>query len=734
MEQNSSEDSGIPKALETALNKAFPSKLSAHTKVLAHEVLRLIDILNEQYVPNFPERDDIQIHAQCLVEGQQHLPTNEELKAVYQDITKQKSIERYFFTAFIASVMDSPSQDKTQFDQYKAITFFVCIRLFIIGKHNSSIEAVCNEIRQWSLGNRDTLSNNLPCSIDSKLQQLISKLDTARVQYKENSQTQQLSRQLSRFYVPYNNSYHEKEGTKRNKRPHYGPRPTDLITNEIEDDDAEVTIIEFHEIAKVTEPWEQEEAHSEKRKSTFLVTMQENSSNGYAVQKLQAKAKINQMLKKSMSLPCDIHSASVFEIRVLIKTILEDSSIKEGARSFLLCSLLLGSSFECLSQFNFEKNAVKRKHVLPTQKLRKKISPLVNNQICQTLTLPLPVMINTSLISKNQLADVEGEATRILAEINKTHGTNITKTKVKKFLEQKLVQESTDPTIIALIKGESTVENPELSYTQLTTNQVLEVQQKFILYIENIADCKFTYVQQTPEQKPPIGSPFYDNDDVISLLLHLLQKRIQDEEDNFSSKAHNNITYHVQTIIGLSSGYRPVTGWLGTITDYDLANHSVWISDKEQLGDTKGREIILPDIAVLVLKQYLQYLQTCSLKVNPPYQKLIKRYQNAQNGNEHLFFYRTEGRYEEVTPKTIISHFDAVFPLPPNWHRHFARSLFVSENMHPDVISAWMGHTNLNSPAFSRFCSYSMADMKELARALNNKLTQLKCEVINYVK
>lgn len=96
---------------------------------------------------------------------------------MYQVLVKQKQLEKYYFSAFIASVMRSPSQDHQQFEQYKAITLLVCAKLYTMGRHESAIKSVCNEIRQWSLGKRNELSNNLPDVIDSEMKKLIDELD-----------------------------------------------------------------------------------------------------------------------------------------------------------------------------------------------------------------------------------------------------------------------------------------------------------------------------------------------------------------------------------------------------------------------------------------------------------------------------------------------------------------------------------------------------------------------------
>jgi|TARA_R110001583_G_scaffold843_1_gene7704 integrase len=733
MNENQSDSRFAKEVILNALNNAFPKALSSYHHIIAREVLRLTGLLKSQYKLEFKELTTIKEHAESFADVSIVNSENANLKVLYDHLKSNKQLKKYYFVAFISCVMSSPSQDKNQYDQYKAIILFVCAKLYMMGFHESAIKGVCNELRQWALGKRNSLSNNLPDIINSEIERLLQELDDARKTNLEVSFTEQIGHQLSRIFIPIRDSQENKEGITRNVKPQFGRRKTVIIGKKIEDDTNESTIIELSEITKTKEQWAREESGTQKTKNAYLVSMKKPLMNGYAIQKLQAKAKVNQALKNQMSLPCDINNASNFEIETLLKFCLNNDQTNDLARSFILASLMLGNSFEQLSlwHFNTKENTLIRQHLLPTQKYRQTIKPLVQH-IQKSYSITLPAIINSAVLTKYG-QQVENDIADALSALNKKHGTHLTKRKIAKFLGQKLKQEAIDPTIIALIMGESANTHPELSYTQLTGNQLSQTHQRYINYLEKLAEQKFRYIHAHQTSDELIGSPLFIKDDVISITIKSIQAKIAAERGIESDKYHNFITYYVQIALAISSGYRPVTGWLGKITDLNLFNKTFWISDKEIQQKTNGRVVVLPDITLSIIEKYIAYLHFFKVKTRRIDIKLSQRYEDALNGKEHLFFYRQGLSTEEVSPKSMSSHFDSIIPLPLNWYRHYARSLLVSKSIDPDLIAAWMGHAEVNSPSFTRFCSYSMADLKRVANCLNQKLIDTNFKAIDYV-
>lgn len=724
--------------LKNVLNNAFPQELIDKHGSIADEIISLTQLLSYQYQLDFPELETIKSLAQLKISNTQ-IPVDEHKKSltlIYQALVKNKQIEKYYFTAFIVSVMRSPSHDHQQFEHYKAITLLVCAKLYAKGDHESAIKSVCNEIRQWSLGKRNDLANNLPDVIDIDMGKLLDELDSKRKEKFEINKSSRLGNQLSNIYVPYNDSYYLNDGILRKKALRDpGAPPTSLIINPVEFEGPD-TVTELIEIQMHQEAWASEEAASERKKKSFLVSMKQPSGNGYAIQKLQAQAIINQIQKNNMRLACAINQATKFEIRVLISYCLDSSKVSEKTRSFLLASLTLGSSLERINQLNYNSanNSLIIEHILPTQKQRKPIIKLITPTKTKFF-IELPLDITTNLLSDLDDSTLD-RISKLLSFINKKHGASLTKTKISSYLRYTFKQESVDPTIIALIEGQTAQIAPELSYTHLSNLDVQQTYYRFLTYLENLSsksnNIQFKR-QNNIQEESPIGSPLVMSDGILFCFFKTLDKNIKELSGYYSQSQHNLVTYYALFTLALSSGYRPVTGWLGKISDYNLHSSTLWISDKEILQSETGRLITLPQIALRILKRYLQYLKAGAVDASKLNLEISARYQQAITGEQHLFFFITNNSIEEVTPTSMTAHFDSVFPLPLNWHRHYIRSLLCKEKIHPELIAAWMGHAQLNEPAFTRFSSYSIVDLKIISDLINQKLTSVNCKEISFV-
>ncbi|WP_076543070.1 hypothetical protein [Shewanella sp. UCD-KL21] len=724
--------------IKHAVNNAFPEELIDYHATIAVEIINLTRVLSHQYQREFPELTAIKSLAKIKITNpftstEIH---KQSLTSLYRELTSKKQLEQYYFTAFISSVMLSPSQDQKQFEQYKAITLFVCAKLYMMGRHESAIKSVCNEIRQWSLGKRNELSNNLPDVITIEMIKLLEALDSKRKEKLEYSNKSRIGRQISNIYVPYNDCHTGSEGILRKttlRDP--GATPTRLIATPVENEDGDI-ITEIKQVKVSNEGWALEEAASDQKKS-LLISMKKPSKNGYAVQKLMAQATSNRLLKTKMRLPCDIYQATNFEISTLLKYCMDHTIVCEKTRSFILASLTLGTSLQHISQrdYNLSKNTLEFEHILPTQSQRKRIIKLIS-PIQTLLVIQLPNDIKTHLLNDLEQSTLD-KISNLLKHINKQHRTNLSTQKISNYLAQKLKQEAIDPTIIALIQGQTADEIPALSYTHLAEQTVNKTYQRFLKFLEN-SSIKFEYILKFDysiehEKNKVIGSPLVIGDEILAKFFNTIEQNISDISDLYSHSRHNLITYYVLFTLAISSGYRPVTGWLGKITDYNLLNHTLWISDKEMHQSISGRVIKIPEIAVSILEHYKQYLKAGKVEFMNRKIALSQRYDHAITGEEHLFFFITDNKIEEVTPKTMTDHFDRVLPLPLNWHRHYIRSLLVREEINPELIAAWMGHSELNEPAFTRFCSYSINDLSIISDYINKKLASVNCRGINFV-
>lgn len=436
---------------------------------IAQEILRLMGLLNNNFKDVFSEFEFLIIEAEqrCLVE-------NATLNNLLHRIKKDKTLKTQFVPAFICSELKMVSYNQAQFEQYKALTLIVCLRLMLMGEHDSAVKNVCNEIRLYSDGRRDNLIPWLPDINNRMLHELIVELDTLRQQASDNPETMTVSNQLSHFYVSYHDSHEFNSGIRRNMSSREFTKTSMIRVSAAEslDDDIDATVAELREFTHADENWQKEENSSGHTIILKIVTLTSSGSNCYATELLVAKATANRMLKKKMSFTCDPYLPTTFEIHKLIQecTIALTSDSTSTAQ-LLLLMLFLGISADQVRQlkptkFDQQIIGITREHVLPTQAHRAELTPLLK-QVSSTFMLPIPISVHAG-IKSFKFEDVnDAQITSFIQKINKKHSCHITRTKISACLAHKMNQESIDPVFTELIKGSQINSLAALSYTQI---------------------------------------------------------------------------------------------------------------------------------------------------------------------------------------------------------------------------------------------------------------------------
>lgn len=266
---------------------------------------------------------------------------------------------------------------------------------------------------------------------------------------------------------------------------------------------------------------------------------------------------------------------------------------------------------------------------------------------------------------------------------------------------------------------------------------------RYITYLNNINkqshDAEiFLLTYNDTEKDILLGSPLSIELSILQQLFSAMESRlcssIKKENHLNDIEYHNLVTIHVQTVLALSSSYRPVINWLGRISDINLVTGHYWVSDKESIRGNPGRIVIIPQLTIKILKQYLRFLDNRATYYRNTDSKLSLRYQNAKNDNEALFFYRGEHQFYDSRPETIKPLMDAIFPLPLNWHRHHIRTYLHDSMTHPELIAAWMGHSDLGQSAFTQYSGLVVNDLEIITQLINQHLHDIGIKVINYEK
>jgi len=728
---------------------------------ISHEVLRLTRLLSPALKVSFDEdillQEKLREHSSCtsctkktlLIRCKDHLGT-------------------YYLPAMLASEPIRKSYNLEQFDQYKALMLSVAIKLIFMGSTQGLIKRACDEIRLYAEGKRENLTPYLPRlnKVGNRyLQSLISDFETARDDLPNSDLSKKLTKaidaQLAHYHTPLSNCAEGKQGIEKSGGTREFTSKHTMVETIYEDaeleDENNIEVKVLASQKKATEKY-QEEENIGNTKEFVVVTIKEASSehtlSHYGAQALQAKAILDHIIQNKISASCSINQATEFEIQQLLAYCENHyySSTEDQCpvAKCLMIMLFLGDNFPQVFNTKFSiknrNNTLTRKHAIPSQNQRPEVA-LYLPHVSKSFDITFPYSLqNATLLQRVTKEDLVGA----LSTINKQHHTHLTLNKISGFLSHYHKQIGIDPVLTQLISDPDVQKLPALSYTHINIEDLIDTFNNFVDYLYSTAptlsisrptiSVKKASKKQPVDSNQKIGSALYVSEEILSSLMSKLIERLNKSAANknywFTEDHHDLITSYTQMVLGLSSGYRPVTGWLGKKSDLNLFSGEYYIADKDSLAIGSGRVVIVPPLTLKIIKQYLEFVSQAAHYFKNTNSQLSKRYQKILNSREHLFFYRNtqdpEKSFDESTPDTIILQFD-YFPLPPNWHRHQLRTLLHKHNVTPDLIDAWMGHTGISQTAFSQFSSIGIEDLRGISNHTEDLLLRIGVKEVAYV-
>lgn len=467
----------------------------------------------------------------------------------------------------------------------------------------------------------------------------------------------------------------------------------------------------------------------------------------YELEKRKAKSVAANIVRQKLRLNCSTSQATKHEIETLLTYCLSSNS---QTSQYLLLMLFSGKDItkehklQWINAFNAI-NGYTIDYELPTQK----ILPLSEiNFTATTVTIPIPT-IEFEEYPSFPLSQKQTEKCQLLLDnINKSHGTKITLSKITGFFSQYLKQQNLDTIFDAVFSGADIRSCPALFYTQVSSSSLLRIQERYLALLNQFLlkhRINFPMPNFNTSTSQMLGSPIPLSDEKLKLMLNTMQKKIRkivDEEPDChqghlktinSYRFHNCYTVFVQTIMTFSSGYRPVNGWGGTLKDYFIEEGMLWISDKEYIKGDNSRLIILPSIAIDILKQYILYLENLNKNVGLEQHNTKTKIKSIWGGDEHLFLLFTYlDQLESLKPKQVwnmqISLGEIELP-QANWGRHQIRTYLHTHGIPTEYIAAWMGHSLGHLHSHGHFSSLSNDGPKLIAKQIDRLLQNLGVEV-----
>jgi len=634
--------------------------------------------------------------------------------------------------------------------RYQVVIILSCLKLHIIGIHDSAIQNALREIRLISTDSEHlpllALLPDLPKDVLHNLGALTSALDKLRNQ--NNPSSALLQRGLSFLYIAINNACKWSEGiTRTRKRKHDRDRDRDRsvtftpsqpeklkLTRQAPTDDTDLTVSELtisriHTNAELDEVDENLDIRSGK-----VINIKEPSSPHKAMELRvrQSKRLAEQLSIRQLSLSCSFEQASEWDIQHLVVEavgLLSDGSNQESA-AILLLSLLSGRSPEQLTSNNATKLMQEFKqhpclcltHSVPASKQSPDCNTLLPS-VHERLISPLPAALKGQKITCSSLDTDKLNA--IISGINDRHQTRLTLGRISRFLEHWYLNQGLDRAEIALIRGELPKSRPALSYSSLDADLIIEHHRDYIDAVFRMAeiDPGLPTLHLTNNR---LGSRLVLPKHVLHNLFDFLSPppaiKISNSLDGIITY-HNRYVAYVCALLTFVTGHRDVTAPMGQLSDYNPYTQTWWISDKEVRHGLAARTVVLPITAARQVELYLQHLRALEQRTRFVAPKISERCETALAGSANLLFaistpFEMEAAPADLCPSLLRSLYGKKLPFPRNWPRHHLRSELKQLGVAPEQIDGWMGHEEIGEEALGRHSGLSRRFLDQIANQI----------------
>ncbi|MBU2871043.1 hypothetical protein [Colwellia sp. E2M01] len=679
---------------------------------------------------------------------------------------------KYHACAFTSSTLQNRLYNIDSYNRYKLLVLLCVTRLARMGSPSSTIHKILSEIRQLSLGKRDELLPHLPDPCINELKTLINMLDENR--HREDV-TERITTFLSSYFVSFNDAYSHNVRSEHNRKSGQRSVTTIIVSPKArEDEDDEGYVVhrlktEVKENNKVREHWDTEEENNIPEKIQAFAVIKSTSSDPIEHTRRSMKAKniVDRLSMRNQSLACDYKILTSYEIRILLTCVLDDLASKSyefnTAKALIFCVLFGRSVTEIeeiqeqrKTRFAYDNNkecwVIKIKHTVSTFKQEKAVEHLIT-AVSDHVEYYLPEQLSSLLTKRFSVASKE-EAQKYLTAVNKKFNTRLSIPRIACYFMDYCKDKNIDPVLVEVIGQTTSRQDSAIPYTHITQQQINTTLNLFVGHLNKLLSAKHLdlLVPNTTlnlNKGISIGSPLMlKNSEIIKVnqqhIHHL--KELNSSIYTDVNELHNEFVFYLYRMITMASGYRPVSGTGGKLSDINFLSNEYWISDKENRDRESARIIVLPDMVMQQLEEYKKHLAKLKFKfkysainitkkidavLDEPEPDRSKQDESESDDQSHfLFLISSDNEILEVSPKTIKPYMDKQFPVQLNWNRHYMRSTLMERNISPSVIYHFMGHDDIGSEGMGRYSGLSYYDFKELSVVINNILEELKFEVV----
>ena len=187
-------------------------------------------------------------------------------------------------------------------------------------------------------------------------------------------------------------------------------------------------------------------------------------------------------------------------------------------------------------------------------------------------------------------------------------------------------------------------------------------------------------------------------------------------------------------ILNLATGARPVTDMYGERRSYDPRLAVMLLTDKEARDCSAARLVPLPPLALAQLEALDDHLAQLAMSRAPGLQAAATAAQAARDNQRPMLFWLERDdstdstapwQVAPITVQSMCDHFDALLPLPANWHRHALRSELLARAVPTHLINAMLGHEEMGQEFGHPFTGASLQSLRTLAPLIQTWLEAL---------
>tara|TARA_R110002050_G_scaffold16340_1_gene49604 strand:- start:8318 stop:10570 length:2253 start_codon:yes stop_codon:yes gene_type:complete len=663
-------------------------------------------------------------------------PTNPEVpsRIVFNKLKTERMLTECPYAAAICTPFpNSNSEHEHRYRRYQILVIMSCLKLYLVGQHNSAIENALREIRLIATDlDHIPLLTQLPSfDDDTSMLELFSSMREKR----NDLRSALLKRGMSFLYIVIYDAYRMSKGITRRRESEFKPQ----VDHHIEfipleaTDETDLSVRQL-EITSHTNTVELQDESLLVRSGKVICVVEGNTPHqSQAIKVIQGKRLAEALSIRQLALPCSIEQSSDYDIQQLISCSVEALTIHNEhflSAAWLVFSLVSGRNPEAFNRNPAVRSQLKLLREVPCLVIQHNVPATTQssdyahllNDVVPNLILPIPSFLSILISTKKM--DPE-ELSTFIQYINYRHQTRLTLGRIIRYLEFWFINQGMDRAEIALIRGETSKSRPALAYSNLDADAIISHHNQYIRHIFKLAKIDLQLPKLRPTQKT-LGSRL----NLPSPLLHNLFKLLSTparpnhkaQLDEFI-RFHNYYICYVWALLAFSTGHRDVTAPMGRLSDFNPSQNTWWISDKEIRHGLSARTVIIPPIAAQQTEHYLEHLRTLSQRCRFSAPILAARCQTALDSSQNLLFAvycSNDGQINttDLSPSQLNILLNNKLPWAHNWPRHHLRSELKRNNIAPSHIDGWMGHEEIGEEMFGRYSVLSMSDMHHIANTI----------------